>query len=92
MLVSEYRCGQDATATATSHPESTNVTTAVERLAAAGGTMFGMPDSGFSYVDTQAPGLGVQLIPARRRVIRTGFVVVLVAVVLLCVAAFVLTR
>jgi hypothetical protein len=54
--------------------------------------MFGMPDSGFSYVDTQAPGLGVQLVPSRRRVIRTSFVVALVAVFLFCVAIFILTR
>jgi hypothetical protein len=54
--------------------------------------MFGMPDSGLSYVDTQAPGLGVRLAPSRRRMMRTGFVVALVAVFLLCAAIYALTR
>ena len=54
--------------------------------------MAGMPDSGLSYVDTQSPGLGVQLVRSRRRVIRAGFVVALVAVFLFCLAILVLAR
>ena len=54
--------------------------------------MLGMPNSGISYVDTQGPGLGVQLVPSRRRAMRTGFIVALVVVFLACLATYVLTR
>jgi len=45
-----------------------------------------------SYVDTQGPGLGVQLVRSRRRAIRTGFIVALVVVLLVCSVTYVLTR
>jgi hypothetical protein len=51
-----------------------------------------MPDSGLSYVDTRAPGLGVRLVTRRRRITRMGFVVALVAVCLLGLAIYALTR
>jgi hypothetical protein len=57
-----------------------------------GGTMLGMPNSGISYVDTQGPGLGVQLVPSRRRAMRAGFIVALVVVFLVCLATYVLTH
>ena len=51
-----------------------------------------MPDSKLSYVDTQAPGLGVRLVPSRRRLTRSGFVVALVAICLFGLAIYALMR
>jgi hypothetical protein len=52
--------------------------------------MLTMPNSGISYVDTQGPGLGVQLVPSRRRAMRSGFIVTLVVVCLVCLATYAL--
>ena len=54
--------------------------------------MLSLPDGKLSYVDTQAPGLGVRLVPSRRRMMRTGFVVALVATCLFFLAIYALTR
>jgi hypothetical protein len=51
-----------------------------------------MRNSGVSYVDTQGPGLGVQLVRSRRRAMRTGFVVALVLALLAGLATYLLTR
>jgi hypothetical protein len=70
---------------------STSVPTALTS-SSRGGTMFRMPDGELSYVDTQAPGLGVRLVPSRRRMTRTGFVVALVAICFFSLVIYALTR